>query len=31
MPLLNEGEGSEEGNLLETIWPKKESLTLVKW
>lgn len=31
MPLLNEGEGTEEGSLLESIWPKKENLTLVKW
>jgi hypothetical protein len=31
MPLLAEGEGSEEGSLIEFIWPKKEGLTLVKW
>lgn len=31
MPLLAEGEGTEEGSLLDQIWPKKEGLTLIKW
>lgn len=31
MPLLAEGEGSEEGSVLDSIWPRKEGLTLVKW
>lgn len=31
MPLLGEGEGAEEGSLLDSIWPKKEALTLIKW
>jgi hypothetical protein len=31
MPLLAQGEGTEEGSLLDQIWPKKEGLTLIKW
>ncbi|KAL7415870.1 PUA domain-containing protein [Mrakia frigida] len=30
MPLLADGEGSEEGSVLDSLWPKKEGLTLVK-
>ncbi|CED82888.1 Predicted RNA-binding protein with PUA domain [Phaffia rhodozyma] len=30
LPLLAEGEGSEEGSLMDALWPKKEGLTLVK-